>query len=223
MDLRRRLIAGYEALRERHPAEVDRLADRVRGYDERIASAGLSHRHPSRLTVGMVLSYTTGTLVGLLALAPFAIPGFLVNYPAYRLIGFIASRAASADEEEVVATYKWLGSMLLFPLSWALVTVAVGLRVDWLIAVAALVASPVTAFAALLFAEKVAKLGRGARLVALALFRPTRRDLLIAERREIRDEILALAALLDETPPDAVSGSRAGEERDGEKGGSPSP
>jgi 1-acyl-sn-glycerol-3-phosphate acyltransferase len=191
MDLMRRLIDGYEALRGAYPDEVARVASRVKEYDARITRHGLSHRHPSELTFSVVLGYAASTLVGLIALAPLALPAAILNYLPYRLVGFVTTRSAKA--EEVVATFKVLGALLFFPLTWIVVTAVVAAFVDPWVALAILVASPIAAFAALVFSERTAELLRGARLLALAIFRPTQRDLLVRERRAIRDEILRLA------------------------------
>jgi hypothetical protein len=194
MDLTRRLIDGYEKLSAARPDEVARIAAKIREYDARITRYGLSHRHPSELTLWTVLSFAVTRLVALACLLPIAVPGAIVNYVPYRLIGFITTR--SAQTEEVVATFKVLGALLFFPLTWALVALAIGLLVDPFVAIAALLASPIVAFVGLSFAERGAELVRGARLLALAILRPSHRDLLVAERRAIRDELVRLAEIL---------------------------
>jgi len=191
MDLRKRLIDGYETLAEAHPEEVARVVARIREYDARISRYGLSHRHPSELTVSAVLSFAFSSVVGLLALVPFAVPGALINYLPYRLIGFISRR--NAKGEEVIATFKVLGALLFFPATWILAALGVGWLIDPYAAVAVLIASPFAAFASLLFFERLSELARGARLLTLAIFRPSTRDLLVEERRAIRDDILRLA------------------------------
>ncbi len=194
MDLMRRLIDGYETLAQKYPEEVAQVAERVKQYDARIARYGLSPRYPSELTFGVVLSYALSTLVALVALSPLAVPGVLVSYLPYRLVGFVTTRSAKA--EEVVATFKVLGALLFFPISWILAATAVGLWVDPYLGLAVLVISPLAAFAGLVFSERAGDLLRGARLLALAIFRPSQRDLLVRERRAIRDEILRMAERL---------------------------
>ncbi len=194
MDLMRRLIEGHEKLSAAHPEEVERVAAQVKEYDARISRYGLSHRHPSELTFTVVLRYALTTLIALIALAPLALPALVLNYLPYRLVGFVTTRSAKA--EEVVATFKVLGALLFFPAFWLLASGASALLLDPFIGLAVLLASPVAAFASLVFAERAGELARGARLLLLALFRPTERDLLVRQRRAIRDEILRLAERL---------------------------
>lgn len=196
MDLRKRLIDGYESLVETHPAEVAHLVARIRDYNARISRYRLSHRYPSKLTLGTVIEYALTNLLGLFVLAPLSLPGLFINYPAYRLIGFITTR--SGHEEEVVATVKVLGALLFFPLFWLAAAILVGVLVDPYLAVATLVVSPIAAFAALVSSERFVDMLSGTWFLFFAIFRPGRHDLLVGERSAIRDELIRLAEQLPE-------------------------
>src|SRR5438045_876183 len=63
----------------------------------------------------------------MLVLLSVALIGGAIHYPIYRLIGFIANRFARG-EEEVVATIKVVGGMVLYPLMWIALGVWAGVR-----------------------------------------------------------------------------------------------
>lgn len=194
MNLRQRLVDGYEALAEAHPEELAAAVTRVGAYESQIARHRLSHRYPSELTARAVAAEALRAFLALLALAPLAIPGALVNYLPYRLVDAVSRRTSSG--EEVVATMKVLGAMLIFPLTWLAVAGAILYWVGPLLALGALVLDPIAAFVALVAAERLGELVQGTRFVWLGIFRPRQKDLLVAERKEIRDLILHLADLL---------------------------
>ncbi|RLB48404.1 MAG: hypothetical protein DRJ42_23305 [Deltaproteobacteria bacterium] len=198
MNLRQRLVDGYEALAEAHPAELAAAVASIDAYEAQIERHHLSHRYPSKLTVGAVVTEALHALFMMLALAPLAVPGWVLNYLPYRLVGTLSKRASSG--EEVVATMKVLAAMLIFPLTWIGSAAAVFVWVDPLMALAVLLINPIAAFVTLVAVERIGQLIRGARFVVLALFRPGQKDLLVAERKAIRIMILHLAELADALP-----------------------
>ncbi len=160
LELRRRFVEGYRYLREHDPSRLAELESMVRRIEKR--------GRPRRVRVSAVLLS--------LLLLPAAIAGAIVNYPTYRLVGFLAHRLT--DEEEIVATIKFLASALLFPLTWIALALAVGHIVVMLIA------APVSAYVAVRVFETLAD--------ALARLRP-----LPAERDSVRARILEVAKELE--------------------------
>ena len=94
--------------------------------------------------------------------------------------------------EDVLASIKVLAAMLLFPLTWAGVAAAVwwwrGIEAGML----AFAVAPLTAYAALVFLERLDRIIGGARALSLFVFRRWAFLQLLAERKGIREEILAL-------------------------------
>ena len=82
--------------------------------------------------------------------------------------------------------------MLLFPLTWAAVAAAVWLSRGVEPALLALAIEPLTGYAALIFFERLDRIVGGARALALFAFRRWAFLRLLAERKGIRDDILAL-------------------------------
>ena len=112
--------------------------------------------------------------VAAFALLPFAIAGAIVNYPTYRLIGFLTNRLSK--ENEMRATMKFVGALMFYPLTW--IAIVVWWRINFLAAIATVIAIPILGYTALRVFESI----------AFWLERP-RKDL-AAKREAIRDEIL---------------------------------
>lgn len=193
-ELRRRFLAGYQAVRERWPVRLDRLRARIDRHEAALRAARLDPQHPSarRLTARLVARYTLSSVAVLGVLLPAALGGAVSHYPAYRAVGFVATGIAKGKEDSL-ATVKVLAAMLLFPVTWASVAFGLALQVDARAGAAALVVLPLTGYAALVFFERLDRLLGAAR--AFAVFVLRRRAFLRfeAERRAIRDEMLALS------------------------------
>lgn len=197
--LERRIAAGYERLREREPARVDRAVQRVRQFEQTLARMGLPVDHPAKLDRARA---TRWTIVRLASLAVLLIPGLIgiaVHFVPYRIIDVLAHRVAKrhGGGEDVLATMKLIAGLLVFPLTWLLVAVALALALRPMVAVVAMFVLPICAWAGLRFVELLGDFldrARGALLLA------SKRDLgahLQAERAAIRAEVAMLAGQLD--------------------------
>jgi len=198
--LRQRLVAGHEHLRESAPVQVAALIDRLNRYEESVTALGLDIEHPpgEALSAGVIVRVGLVSTLVLALLVPIAVVGTVIHYAAYRAVGHLSCRF-SEGEDDLLATGKVLGSMLLFPLSWIAVAVAVAVAGYGLwIALAAGLLAPLTGLAALHFWERLAKLWGGAKIAWVWLVRRSVLDELAQDRRAIYDGIMDLAARLDE-------------------------
>ena len=179
---------GYAYLRERDAARLAELEKTVARFEAELHAARLD---PQTLEARGV--HISGkTLAILLLLLPVAAAGAVINYPTYRLIGFIAKRIARS-ESELTATVKVIGAFLLYPLTWLAIAVLVGWKLGWPAAIIALVVVPLSAYVALRFFEQLDDvIGR-----ARALVRRRARGALIRLRETIRDQIRAVAAEME--------------------------
>lgn len=198
-DLERRLVAGYERLRERERVRVERTVQRVRQFEESLARLGLPVDHPAKLDRARAVRWT---FVRLSSLALLIVPGsigIVVHFVPYRIIDVLAHRVAKqhGGGEDVLATIKLIAGLLFFPLTWVLVAVALGLAVRTSVALAAMLVLPICAWAGLRFIELLGDFvdrARGAWMLA------TRRNLgawVQTERAAIRTEVDVLARQLD--------------------------
>jgi 1-acyl-sn-glycerol-3-phosphate acyltransferase len=191
--LRRRLLAGYDVVRVQWPERFAALATRIDRYEAALSLAGLDPQQlaPGRFTPGRVARYVAKAVLVLVLLLPAALVGVVVHYPAYRAVGFVATGMAKGAED-ALASIKVLAAMLLFPLTWIGVAAAVWLWRGLEDGLLALAIAPLTAYAALLFFERLDRIIGGARALSLFVFRRWAFLRLLAERKGIREEILAL-------------------------------
>ena len=103
LELRRQFVAGYRYLMERDPARLARLESDVARMDAEVA--------PN-------VTIDAATVLQLIFL-PIAILGAAIHWPIYRLIGLLANHFAR-KEDELIATLKVVGGLVLYPLFWIL-------------------------------------------------------------------------------------------------------
>ena len=206
LDLRRRLLEGYQKLEDR--ADVARLVERIRAHEATMRSLGLKLDAPLRYERREVLSYAIRTALYTALLLLPALVGLLTNYVTYRIVGYLAFRYAK-DSLDVAATAKVLGGFLLFPASWIALGVAAAFAFGPLWLVFVVLGCPLLGYAALVFTERVTSATHHTRAWWLPLTHRDFRRRVIDERRSVRDEVVRLSRLLDEprasAPP--VSGA----------------
>ena len=196
--LRRRLLAGYDVVRAQWPERFAALATRIDRYEAVLTAAGLDPRQltPGRFTLRRVTGYVGKAVLVLVLLLPAALVGLVVHYPAYRAVGFVATGMAKGAED-ALASIKVLAAMLLFPLTWTGVAAAVWLWRGMEAGVVAFALAPLTAYAALVFFERLDRIIGGARALSLFVFRRWAFLRLLAERHAIREEIVALGRAVE--------------------------
>jgi 1-acyl-sn-glycerol-3-phosphate acyltransferase len=192
LQLRQRFLAGYAFFRGRSPRRLDAIEARIVRFEYEMKQAGID---PGDLSLPPTAAHTILRLLAQVVicalLAPVALFGTVVHYPAYRLTGYLSRRLAR-HEQDVLSTFKIISSMLLFPLTWIVVAV-----ISWRLTgarsgVAALILTPLCGYVAVRFFEEIDRFFGS--FVALALFVTRRRSFvrLLAERAAIHREILAL-------------------------------
>ncbi len=196
-ELRRRFLAGYEVARRHWPERAARLQTRLARYEASLAAAGLDARQlaPKSYAWQRVAAYALKSLLFLMLGLPTAIVGLVINYPAYRAVGWVAT--GTSRGEDALATVKVLAAALLFPLTWIAILAGVWLwRGPWAAALVAPVL-PLTGYVALQFAERVDRLVGATRALTLLLLRRRAFLRLTAERHDIQREIVDLGHEVD--------------------------
>lgn len=192
-ELRRRLLAGYKFFQSNHPARLAQLVSLIRKYEMELSRQHLAPESlsPSTLNPPQLLSFLLRRMLPLILIFPLAIYGILVHFVAYRITEPL-SRSMAKGSLDMIATIKILASAALYPLSWLLVGLIAG---TWLGApwgtVATLVA-PIAGWAAMIFMEQSSFAQGEIRAVILMYLRPSTFRHLMAERRQVRQLILAL-------------------------------
>ena len=195
--LQQRFMKAYSILQALQPERLSRLETRMMRFEEELTQAGVDpdELSPPGSTLKVFAAIARRSIVFLLMLGPAAI-GAIAHYPAYKLGGFLATRI-SRDSDDVISTVKIISAMLLFPLTWILLTVLAYVYFGWVLAVVALVVIPWCGYAAIVFFEELDKSVAGVRVLRFFLVRRRFFVRLLAERNAIRDEIIALGK---ETP-----------------------
>lgn len=197
MRLQQRFIRAYPIIQSLHPERLRRLELRMLRFEQELNQAGVDTDEltPPSSTSRVLAAILRRTILFLLMLGP-AVIGTITHYPAYKLGGFLATRL-SRDSDDVVSTIKIISALLLFPLTWIVLTVLGYVFFGWLVALAALVVIPFCGYAAILFYEELDKSIAGLRVLTFFLVERRFFVRLLAERNAIRDEIIALGK---ETP-----------------------
>jgi len=195
--LQQRFIRAYSILQSRQPERLRRLELRMMRFEEELSQAGVD---PDELslpgsTMKVFAAIVKRSILFLLMLGP-ALIGTIAHYPAYKLGGFLATRI-SRDSDDVISTVKIISAMLLFPLTWIVLTVLAYIYFGWVLALVTLVVIPVCGYVAIAFFEELDKSIAGVRVLTFFLVRRRFFVRLLAERNAIRDEIIALGK---ETP-----------------------
>jgi glycerol-3-phosphate O-acyltransferase / dihydroxyacetone phosphate acyltransferase len=189
LELQRRLVEGHAHLQRR--PDVVALTQRIENYETRLGEHGLPLDQAIHYPSGSIARYVSRSIAALALLLPAAGPGWIVNYPTYRMIGSIAFRwSASSD---VVATMKMLGGFSLFPITWLLWGLGLGLWFGWSVGMVMVVLGPLSAFAALRSSELIEDARIHARALRIRRRQPDFVQWLEGERRAIREAIVALA------------------------------
>ncbi|MCA1815497.1 MAG: lysophospholipid acyltransferase family protein [Acidobacteria bacterium] len=193
LSLRRRFLAGYAFHLARSPERLAALDARLSRYEETLRLAGLDAEDLSaaRATPRAIARHVATRVLPVMCLAPFALAGVVVHYPAYKLAGLLATKIAREDDD-VVSTIKIVAALLFFPVTWIALAVLSGWLSGWLGAGVALAVAPACGWIAVRFFEKLDGFVGGARALRFYLTRRWFFKELLAERRRLREEIAAL-------------------------------
>jgi len=192
LQLQQRFIRAYTVLRQHAPERLRKLEVRMSRFEEELSLAGVDPDDFSapKSTLSVFKHLISRVVLFLLLLGP-ALLGAAVHYPAYRLGGYLATRI-SKQYEDVISTVKILSAMLLFPLTWVVAIIVAGKFLGWEWALIAAIVVPIAGYLAIKFFEAMDNFMGGMRALAFFLMRRKFFVRLLAERRAIRDEILAL-------------------------------
>lgn len=176
--LRRRFVEGYHYLRTHDPARLEKLQQAIVQFEAELRSA--------RVDVDALRPrISVARLLRVVVMLPLALVGAVVSYPTYRLIGVLAKRF-SKGEGAVTATIKFLAALALYPLTYAVLAILVGLRWGWVVGLGTGLALPFVAYVALrVFEDMDDIIGDLRGLVA-------DREKLLAKRRAILYEMIAV-------------------------------
>jgi 1-acyl-sn-glycerol-3-phosphate acyltransferase len=178
---------AIEHMRTRDRDRIERLWQRILGYHAGLAAYRLRDeavRTRLRRTMErQPVARSWQTIVGL----PLFAYGAAVNFLPYYLPGWLAGRMSRRPTD--YATIRLLASVLAFPLFWALETALVGWAAGLRWALAFFLSLPVGGLIAYRYLVGTGRLRHQLRFGALLLTRAQEARRLLAERREIIEEL----------------------------------
>jgi glycerol-3-phosphate O-acyltransferase / dihydroxyacetone phosphate acyltransferase len=197
LHLQQRFIKAYPVLQAHQPDRLRKLEVRMLRFEEELNQAGIDtdELSPPASTKSVFVAILKRSLLFLLMLGPAAL-GTVAHFPAYRLGGYLATRFSS-DSDDVISTIKIISAMLLFPLTWLIVAVVGYAMFGWWAAVPALAVIPVCGYLSIVFYEQLDRSIAGVRVLMFFLMKRRFFVRLLAERKAIKNEIIALGK---ETP-----------------------
>src|SRR6266850_3654643 len=178
---------AVEHFREQDPERIERLWQRILGYHAGLAAyrlrdeAGRTRLEPTAERHRVARPWQT--IVGL----PLFAYGGAVNFLPYYLPGWLAGRTSRRQTD--YATTRLLASVVAFPLFWALETSLVGWAAGVAWAVAFFLSLPLGGLIAYRYLVGTGRLRHQLRFGALLLTRAQEARRLLAERREIVEEL----------------------------------
>ena len=189
LDLRRRFIEGYRFLCRRDPARLARLQSSIAQFEAELRQARLDVHELKPKLDWLAFART-------LVLLPLAVVGAIFTYPTYRLVGVLAHRFAKG-EGAMIATMKFLGALGLYPLTFLIFASIIGWRFGWMAGAASLIVFPLLGYVTLRVFEEIDDVIGDARAIAHRFFRRRGYQRLVAARRAILAEMIAVAEEMD--------------------------
>ncbi|HEX2223678.1 MAG TPA: 1-acyl-sn-glycerol-3-phosphate acyltransferase [Thermoanaerobaculia bacterium] len=191
-EIQRAIMEGYQDLQTRHPEKVAAVLAAVREYDDLLEAFHLRDAQvAAAYPPSPVVRFVVDSLAEFLFHLPLAAVGTVLNALPYGILKLFVPPIAKTPDQ--MATYKVFGALIFYPLTWV-TTAFLAARYlapalgwsQWGLALAVLVAGPLTGWAALLFHEHRRLFWREAR--AYLVLRTRKR--LAQELRERREEVV---------------------------------
>ncbi len=222
-----RVWKAYAARSETDANEVEELTNRVSAYDEALRAVKLEDDDldkPPRIgSKWLPLLLAVQAAVVFLVLPPILVLGVLINAPAFLAIRLV-SRAASKQYKDT-ATIKLLCGLILFPLSWLIAALLVGLgqielhnamqgvpRAPWWAGITTFLIGAFGGALALFYMELVRSTWTSLKIRAKRRWGSTIIQQLAAERATLYDSVEELREGL-ELPGDVLADGRVGVRR----------
>ena len=191
--LRRAFIAGHQALKSERPAEVEEVAAAVRRYDRELRRHRLSDEQVADAQrPADVARFVAKSLWLLLIRLPLGLVGAIVHWLPFQAASWAAKHLSGSPDR--LATYKVLGSLVFYLVTWLALAFAAGWVWGLPAAILALVLGPLTGgFALRLYLRGRLFVSRARGFLLLRSGKPS-----VAELRRLRGEARGAIARLVE-------------------------
>lgn len=193
----RSVMRAYRYLATREAARVARFRGEVEQYAQDLELTGFAgHDLPESYPAGAVCRYALRETASLVLGFPLAVWGIVNHVVPYQITRVIIK--AAHPEADVEATYKLLGSFVLYPLIWLGEALLVWRLGGGPLAVLFLASLVPTGFFAITWRERLHRVVRDTASFVEFLTGGSLRQRLITRRRALINELEALARLVPE-------------------------
>jgi glycerol-3-phosphate O-acyltransferase/dihydroxyacetone phosphate acyltransferase len=199
LQLRRRFVSGYIRLHGEDPGQIESLASEIERFEAELEGEKLDLEELRVPRPGSTARFAFRAMAFLVLAVPLVTVGLVLNAIPYQLISLLSVRLARG-EDELMATMKFIGAILLYPLAWIGWAVAVRPQSGTWGALVVGLAGPFSGLGAVWAIEHLDHIAGRTRAALRFAFRRNDYLRLVAERERIRQAIIGIAEQLEGQP-----------------------
>lgn len=125
----------------------------------------------------------------LILLAPLAILGVILHFPAYQIGRIIAYTQAKKGYQDMISTVKFLSALVLMPLTWIIWAIILEIYFGWKIALFSIPFSFLCGYIAMRSMEEINDLRGWLKAISVFFFKREKFLRLLAERRSLFEQV----------------------------------
>ncbi len=190
-NLGERLEFLQKFLAEPESEEDAKLEKRLAEYNKKLDQLGIESEFLvlADLSKKLVLKHAIIRSWYLILLAPLAIFGAILHFPAYQIGKVIAHFQTKKGDHDMTSTVKFIWSLVMMPLSWLILAIVLEIYFGWKIALVSIPFSFLCGYVALRSLEEIGDLSGWLRAISLFFFKRERFLRLLAERRMLYEQV----------------------------------
>ena len=190
-NLAERLEILQKYLAEPNAAANAKLEKQLAAYDQNLGKLGIESEFLALADYSkrFVLKHALRRLWLLVLLAPFALFGAVLHFPAYQICKFLAYLQTKKGDFDMASTMKILAGIILMPLSWIIFAAVLEVYVNWKIAVLSIPFSFVCGYIALRTLEETADLSGWLKAISVFFTKREKFLRLVAERKSLFEKL----------------------------------
>jgi 1-acyl-sn-glycerol-3-phosphate acyltransferase len=190
-NLGERLEILQKFLDESKSENDEKLEKRLAEYDQKLDKLGIESEflNLADLSKKLVLKHAVIRSWHLILLAPLAIFGAILHFPAYQIGKIAAFFQDKKGDFDMLSTVKLLTSMVFMPVTWIILAVILNIYLGWKIALLSIPFSFLCGYVALRSLEEIGELSGWLRAISLFFFRREKFLRLLAERRMLYEQV----------------------------------
>ena len=173
------------------PAPPTATCAKLLEFDRKLEARGIEpvHLSLSQFSRGFVIRQAIWQALPLVALAPFALVGAVLHFPAYQVCKLLAYYITHHGADDVASTVKVLASMVFMPFTWLVTAAVIYFYFGLPFGLLSIPISIIFGYTALYTLEQAADLTGWARALSLYLTQKETFLRLFAERKKLTEQL----------------------------------